>query len=67
MSGLGWSRVSVGDWELEASIHPGTESRAKADAPAVCSGWGWVPPFPCAGGIVRVMSSWRLAGAAPRM
>ena len=67
VSGLGWSRVSVGDWELEASIHPGTESRAKADAPAVCSGWGWVPPFPCAGGIVRVMSSWRLAGAAPRM
>lgn len=68
-SGLGWSRVSMGDWEPEASIHPGTESRVKADAPAVCSGWGWVPPFPCAGGIVRVirMSSWSLAGAAPRM
>ena len=44
VSGLGWSRMSVGDWELEASIHPGTESRVKADAPAVCSGWGWVPP-----------------------
>ena len=69
VSGLGWSRMSVGDWELEASIHPGTESRVKADAPAVCSGWGWVPPFLCAGGIVRVirMSSRRLAGAAPRM
>ena len=69
VSGFGWSRVSVGDWELEASIHPGTESRVKADAPAICSGWSWVPPFPCAGGIVRVirMSSWRLAGAAPRM
>lgn len=43
--GLGWSRVSVGDWELEASIQPGTESRVKAGPPLLSAQGGVGRPF----------------------